>query len=51
MQAVCSTSVTGIKGLSVARSSGQLHDLKLLDLPPGASETSCLLSPRLLLSC
>ena len=28
MQAVCSTSVTGIKGLSVARSSGQLHHLK-----------------------
>lgn len=27
MQAVCSTSVTGIKGVSVARSSGQLHHL------------------------
>ena len=39
MQAVCSTSATGIKGLSVARSSGQLHHLKWLDLLP------CCLAP------
>lgn len=48
MQAVCSTSVSGIKGLSVARSSGQLHHLKWLGLLSHLSKNSSYCFPLFL---